>query len=632
MNYLHEMANDSFVLVQADWSAGDGRELIKGLEVSHVIIHRTEPGEDYYYLYTRDEARQRLDGADDEVPVTVVFDLHEWQATPVADAFSDAEQATGRWNRIVVMDEGDIVGFYDAYVKPDVEDWLRGDPGTVYEITGSPEPTELVPRSLVTKFPVKVPLEKTVSLLVHLSKEPQAEPESLPELPVTVPLGATVDVVVEAKRGFEIVGDHEQSLVVVDASETLPVQFKLKATELGQGDIRVLGFHQGGCLGMIRLAPVVVASTEAVSLEPQSQEQEVTPVSIHQPDLSLLILETRDGDQPALVMRLTATDPSLGLFFTSFGPVRFRTDPAKYVSEFFAEIDKLKLKTESQRANAADWLEARGADLYEELFPEALRIQLWALKDRIKTVQILSEEPWIPWEVCRLVGKEGGDWVEGDFLCQAFSLTRWIPGVTTRPRLTLNNMAVVIPETKLKYALEELDYVKTLEKPGIRQVKQIPATRVNLRSELAQGTYDGWHFSGHGTARSDRSERSAMVLEKGEKLTPQDLSGRVMNLGKPKPLVFLNACQLGQSGMSLTDIGGWAAKFLKVGAGAFVGAYWSIYDRLAVEFAQAFYDRLLAGVPIGKAAQEARLAIKPERDPTWLAYTVYADPLATVQQ
>jgi hypothetical protein len=39
---------------------------------------------------------------------------------------------------------------------------------------------------------------------------------------------------------------------------------------------------------------------------------------------------------------------------------------------------------------------------------------------------------------------------------------------------------------------------------------------------------------------------------------------------------------------------------------------------------------LLAGLFIGQAAREARAAIKPLGDPTWLAYTVFADPLATV--
>ena len=96
-----------------------------------------------------------------------------------------------------------------------------------------------------------------------------------------------------------------------------------------------------------------------------------------------------------------------------------------------------------------------------------------------------------------------------------------------------------------------------------------------------------------------------MYLEHQETLTPEELAGEVSNLGIAQPLVFLNACQIGRGAMSLTDIGGWASQFVRAGAGAFAGAFWYVYDKPAYDFAQAFYGRLLAGVPIGRAAQGA---------------------------
>ena len=108
---------------------------------------------------------------------------------------------------------------------------------------------------------------------------------------------------------------------------------------------------------------------------------------------------------------------------------------------------------------------------------------------------------------------------------------------------------------------------------------------------------------------------------------------RFKKLGKAKPLVFLNGCETGQGLVSLTGFSGWADKFLKAGAAAFIGSYWSIVDRPALEFAKTFYNQLLAGVAIGEAVRAARLKIKHDfpGDPTWLAYTVFADPLATVE-
>jgi hypothetical protein len=39
---------------------------------------------------------------------------------------------------------------------------------------------------------------------------------------------------------------------------------------------------------------------------------------------------------------------------------------------------------------------------------------------------------------------------------------------------------------------------------------------------------------------------------------------------------------------------------------------------------------LLAGIPIGQAAREARTEVKAGGNPTWLAYTVFADPWAAI--
>ena len=48
--------------------------------------------------------------------------------------------------------------------------------------------------------------------------------------------------------------------------------------------------------------------------------------------------------------------------------------------------------------------------------------------------------------------------------------------------------------------------------------------------------------------------------------------------------------------------------------------------------AMAFYDALLSGrQPLGQASMTARRAVMAEEDdPTWLAYTVYGNPAASV--
>ncbi|MBN1262654.1 MAG: CHAT domain-containing protein, partial [Anaerolineae bacterium] len=243
-----------------------------------------------------------------------------------------------------------------------------------------------------------------------------------------------------------------------------------------------------------------------------------------------------------------------------------------------------------------------------------------------------SEEPWIPWELCRLQGEEHGWIVEGEFLCEAFNITRWFvnPNLQQRPTLTLNKIGLVVPESSyLPHAPDERAYLLSLKN---RDVQEIPARFLDVRRALASGQYDGWHFTGHGSFRGTTPNRSEMILDQQETLRPEDLNGKIKNLGRAHPLVFLNACEIGQGGMSLTDVGGWSARFIKAGAAAFIGAYWSIIDEQALEFAKAFYTGLLEHrLPIGEAVRQARLAIKKPGEPTRLAYTVFADPLATVQ-
>ena len=136
---------------------------------------------------------------------------------------------------------------------------------------------------------------------------------------------------------------------------------------------------------------------------------------------------------------------------------------------------------------------------------------------------------------------------------------------------------------------------------------------------------------GTGCRRRPTRTQSAISLTGDESFSPEDVSGQAANVGLAHPLVFFNACQVGRGGMALTGIGGWARRFVQVGAGAFIGAYWSVYDEAAFAFAKEVYARLLASMPIGEAVKQARIAVRAEGDPTWLAYTVFADPLASVE-
>lgn len=622
---LGDVISTDFLLLHGDWPMQKVRDLLGRVGPVYAVI-RIDEG--WGYLFDVTElmvAFQRIS------PDTLMRDALAPFAShlvPVVDALSNADDVP---DTCLAAECGVIVGVFDlngAGGSPALEA-VRGRGHALSADAAAPGAH--LSRWLHAELPDRVLLNDLNSLLIYLSAETQRDQNQHDQtVPITLPRGSAIDIVIQARRGFRIEGRSEAQWVLSDEGETPPIQVKLRATELGIGRIRIYAYFAGNALGFLEIAAVVEAAetTPAHDAPRGHQSALVRPVA-HHPDLMLLILEQFEGGERTITMRLSARDPQLGLNFKPFAPVRLRSNPLTFFSEFFRDIENLRGDSAHTRAARAQQLAAKGSWLFESLFPETLRSLVWELRDRISSVQIQSDEPWIPWEICKLQGRRDDGWVdEGLFLCEAFDIARWIPGVPLVPNLRLDNLAVVVPGgSRLPFAPSERQYLLSLA-AGRRQVTPIPANFLAVIEGLACGAYDGWHFTGHGLFRDTDPNRSAILLENQEELRPADLSGRVRNLGRSHPLVFLNACQVARAALSLTDVGGWASQCLNAGAGAFVGTYWSIADRAAFEFARTFYDRLLAGVSLGRATREARLQIKGAADPTYLAYAVYGDPNA----
>ncbi len=638
MRSLQQAAQTDFVFLESPWTAAYALKVLRAAKGRGVIIHRQHGGQVYFYLYPRREVQAALKSAPGEMPVANVLDLHEWKAAETRPPGQPAEGVQAA----VVLDDGRPVGYLlpgvgqarkGALQRIDLEEALDRNLGGGPHAAppppppGEPEP-QVLERTLQADFCASLPVGREAELKVFLVAGKAAE---LPGLGMAQPAGTELDVIIQARRGLEVSGDARGKLVIGSQDEFEPLRFTLKAVEEGQGDVRVIVSIKGMVFGYLKLTPVVEPAASAGDPRPVTVNAGVAAMEVSTPDLTLHIELEERGGQRGFVIYLTAQNPELDLNYKKIGPVFFQTDPGPYFERFYRDIEGLPIGSPQDQARAAKELEARGLFLFEML-PPAAQEELWRLKDRIKTVFIQSGEPWVPWEICRLEGVEKGKKVEGPFFCEAFEMTRWLPGgKSPRPQLHLNNLAVVAPEeSNLPYSMSELKYLLELASGG-RKVTRIPARYLDLLSAFSAGDRDGWHFSGHGAVRGSDPNHAEMILDQKETLSPLRISGSAANLGQARPLVFLNACQIGAGGMALTDIGGWARQFLEAGAGAFIGANWAVYDRTAYLFAKDLYTRLLGGKPVGQAVREARLAVKPAGDSTWLAYTVFAHPLAVVR-
>jgi hypothetical protein len=271
-----------------------------------------------------------------------------------------------------------------------------------------------------------------------------------------------------------------------------------------------------------------------------------------------------------------------------------------------------------------------GADLFAELFPYELREHLWRLAETRRTLQIVSDDPWTPWELIKLHGREGDPHADGPFLADGFLLSRWLRGRAAVPRLTLAHWGVVRPANAgLRHASEEERKILALGADG-RTIRPLASDLGRLLESLAGDRLDVLHFIGHGDVpRGEDASRSYVQLEEAERLNPRLLKGDARRFGDTHPLVFFNACRTGRTGLGLTGLGGWAPTLLGIGAGAFVAPLWSVRGSRAVPFALTFYRLLLGGEPIAAALGGARRALAEEfpGDPTRYAYCLYAHPL-----
>ncbi|MCB1745495.1 MAG: CHAT domain-containing protein, partial [Gammaproteobacteria bacterium] len=275
-----------------------------------------------------------------------------------------------------------------------------------------------------------------------------------------------------------------------------------------------------------------------------------------------------------------------------------------------------------------------------DLFPIELRREYRRFRRVVRTMQIVSDEPWIPWELVKPYdGEDPSDPVDDDFFCVQYLFARWFtPAAPPAQQIVIRNLAAITPaDCDLASAHTEQAMVRGLAaRYALNDRTPAAATRRAVEALLGGAEpVELWHFAGHGSFRSDAPNRSALQLENNAALRPDDLVGPVeTRLRSDRPLFVLNACRVGSVGLSLTGLGGWAKVLVQdCGVGALIAPLWEVNDQLAQVFCTTFYEALaVPGATVAEAARQARNALKTQapQDPIWLAYSLFAHPNAQI--
>ncbi|NJN81549.1 MAG: hypothetical protein HC802_04205 [Caldilineaceae bacterium] len=203
------------------------------------------------------------------------------------------------------------------------------------------------------------------------------------------------------------------------------------------------------------------------------------------------------------------------------------------------------LDEESARVSISQ-IESIGETLFEELFPEQLRVEYWKrikkLREQgiVKTLLITSDEPWIPWEMVKPYefGEDGEDDQSDGFLAETFQTCRWLAGRGPFDGVRVQAATVVVPKLDLPFARREQEYFVNTLGPARQTLVTTLQRRADLLDAFADGGFQLLHFAAHGRFDGADPDASPLTLQDGE-LTPDQMSGSsIRGLRTQKPIVF----------------------------------------------------------------------------------------------
>ena len=641
---------------------------------SYVVVRRPYQGKRFNYAYRTEEFLGRVENRSAEESLKDALDLDEGDRSPIRSTSAVPPAAESGKPEVVLSGDEPVGVLPVAAPIPDTDQLVDLARRTVNPV--SAEDHILARRALPT-FPSSAPPATSVMPpsgsgggaggreLCYFRAE--MDEEVLLKHTATVEVSISCDVIggalhawaaegssevdisskvrlqILAKRNFEIVSEEDR--VEIDPPTSATPQtfyFDVRATHAdgGEGEIWVVARQGQFPLVTLVLRPRIAskrsgggrrAVSSATSLEARWWWGE--------PLTQMFINEKINGSQLSYQFLLQAPDLSV-LAQGESPPIRGNRE--QYVRKLYSEIENRWLSSSRDVEDFYEELRAYGAELLDELVPPTIQAALWQHRNKINSIMVLSEEPFIPWEVVH-VKEPGRPLAAGTRFLGQMGLVRWlheagwpfelIPLRSGKARYIIPEYPhpdYVLPETAEERKFLEEEFAATPVQPTSSAVRKALST---------PGEFDLLHFAGHGEAEVDDSANAALLLQgrvEAGNFVPEYFNATTAEYHsafrqdqyEPGPVIVLNACQVGRASYKLTDTGGFARAFLKGGASAFVGTLWSVGDQPARSFTEEFYRQFKGGARLADAASSARAKAQADGDATWLAYVVYGHPHA----
>ena len=459
-----------------------------------------------------------------------------------------------------------------------------------------------------------------------------------------VPTSATLPLSIEVipLRNAKVLDPNPAEVTTFPPADDTPVKFvfRVDGNATGTAEFLIEVRQSARVIASLALRPVFVNAEAEVLTASSAARIEARPTG----GATLRIYEIQPlPGRTEFRFDLGCTDPNININETVRLRDEFKRDV--YVTELLKNIEAAWFRDGKARDRFMLGLRSLGEDMARALLPERLRRALWINRYHIAAVQVLSEDTSIPWELMFLSDPAAME-TDGEGFLAEYGMIRWLHDTPWPPRqlfLRPDRVRYVVPAYPVDdYALPDAEKERQELQRMFPGATALEADAVALASQLRRpDPIDVLHVSGHGDS-SITAVLSANLLMAGriapdgryekDPLTDAVVRNQLAFDPTSHPLVFLNCCRAGRTGNAIAGVGGFAGAFLKPtsgrGAGAFVGAQWSVGDDTALTFAICFYQALLAGKTLVGATRAARGAAKTAGELSWLAYTVYGDPMA----
>jgi hypothetical protein len=511
------------------------------------------------------------------------------------------------------------------------------------------------------RAPELVKSKQEFALTVGLAKAP-VKGVTGDALTINIPIEEetiTLDVQVAAAEGFTAPKGWRHPLTLKTSNiYRARLEIPLTAPDVtGESLFSILtvhfshdGVHLGTATRRIEVAQAVGRSQAAspwVHATPRPAAMNMD-LAERAPDLTIRI-EKPDADEATGKFVWTFETPHQGVTLPATPlPMNLGTDAKTFAKALITLIDENsggQLLTGTMRGIGMKISQKIPADAWRVLAEVASKVSdaASAGQSRPTTVLLYSAETSVPWELA--VMPSPLDSKKPEYLGAQVALGRWIlgtngPSVPPARAVNIDKMAIVTGYYKAGSNLERLKGAEQESKQLQTAYKGLglDATPENVR-QLFEGTMAGAehitaiHFACHGEVQPDKPELNAIYLSDGSPLNEFVFLGARIGQ-RTKPILFLNACQVGTQGEMLGESAGFGAGCLYAGFRAFVAPLWSVDDATAREIALDFYRTSFdAGKPtfVSSFFQDTRCKFVAKSatavpESTYLAYVYYGHP------